>query len=70
MDNRRHRLKPMADRTLKLYELKYGAFDSSEGAWAMISRHLQVVADRMPLSHYFFKHQQVVADNFCTSLGM
>jgi hypothetical protein len=49
MDNRRHRLKPMADRTPKLYELKYGTFDSSEGAWATISRHLQVVADNVPL---------------------
>jgi hypothetical protein len=39
-----HRLKPMADLNPKLYELKYGAFDSSEGAWATVSRHLQVVA--------------------------
>jgi hypothetical protein len=35
----------MADQKRKLYELKDGAFDSSEGAWATISRHLQVVAD-------------------------
>jgi hypothetical protein len=40
----------MADRNPKLYELKYGAFDSSEGAWTTISRHLQVVADNVPLS--------------------
>jgi hypothetical protein len=45
----RHRLKPMADlnQNQKLYELKYGAFDSSEGAWATLSN---------------FKHQQAVAD--------
>jgi hypothetical protein len=35
----------MADLNQKLCELKYGALDSSEGAWATISRHLQVVAD-------------------------
>jgi hypothetical protein len=50
----------MADRNRKLYELKYGAFDSSEGAWATISRHLQVVADDVLLSNYFIKHQQPV----------
>jgi hypothetical protein len=48
----------MADQKRKLYELKDGAFDSSEGAWATISRHLQVVADNVPLSNYFFKHQK------------
>jgi hypothetical protein len=32
----------MADLNQKLYELKYGAFDSAEEA--TISRHLQVVA--------------------------
>jgi hypothetical protein len=53
----------MADLNQKLCELTYGAFDSSEGAWATISRHLQVVADNVPLSNYFFKHQQVVADS-------
>jgi hypothetical protein len=40
----------MADLNPKLYELKSGAFDSSEGAWAILSRHLPVVADDVPLS--------------------
>jgi hypothetical protein len=46
----------MADLNPKLCELKYGAFDSSEGAWAILSRRLQVVADNVPLSNYFVKH--------------
>jgi hypothetical protein len=50
----RHRLKPLADLNQKLCELKYGTFDSSEGAWATISRHLQVVADNVPLSNMGF----------------
>jgi hypothetical protein len=56
----RHRLKPTADQKRKLYELKQGAFDSSEGAWAILSRHLQVVADNVPLSNHFVKHQHAV----------
>jgi hypothetical protein len=47
----------MADLNQKLYELKHGTFASSEGAWAILSRHLQVVADNVPLSSYFVKHQ-------------
>jgi hypothetical protein len=34
----------MADQNPKLYELKHGASDSSEGAWAILSRRLQAVA--------------------------
>jgi hypothetical protein len=56
----RQRLKPLADRNQKLYELKRDAFDSSEGAWAILSRRLQVVADSVPLSNYCFKHQNLV----------
>jgi hypothetical protein len=47
----------MADLNQKLYELKHGTFASSKGAWAILSRHLQVVADNVPLSNYFVKHQ-------------
>jgi hypothetical protein len=47
----------MADQKRKLYELKQGAFDSSVGAWCILSRHLQVVADNVSLSHYFVKYQ-------------
>jgi hypothetical protein len=35
--------------------------NSSEGAYATISRHLQVVAVNVPLSNCFFKHRYAVA---------
>jgi hypothetical protein len=55
----RHRLKPMADQKRKLYEPKRDVFASSGGAWAILSRHLQVVADNVLLSSYFVKHQHL-----------